>query len=166
MNYKEFCELQKDIYDTAVVKGWWENRNIKDPYIQLQVRLLNASEAFEAFECMRAGQMEVTLRESDGKPEGFPTEIADVVIRLLDSETNPVKNEELFLVLGDPWEPYDNTLDYIRCISNACMNGHNFKALSLCFECANKIGFNLWDVVKQKHEFNKTRPFMHGGKKF
>jgi len=165
MNYKEFCELQKDIYDTAVTKGWWDNRNIEDPYMQLQVRLLNASEVFEAFECMRAGQMEVTYRESDGKPEGFPTEIADVVIRILDSKTNPVRSEIDFSLLGDPWRSYE-MLDYISEIAYACMNGHNFKAISLCAECANRAGFNLWDVVKEKHEFNKTRPFMHGGKKF
>lgn len=33
--------------------------------------------------CVRDGETAVTVRE-DGKPEGFPTELADVVIRCMD----------------------------------------------------------------------------------
>lgn len=41
------------------------------------------SEASEALECYREGHMNTTYRE-DGKPEGFPSELADIVIRVFD----------------------------------------------------------------------------------
>ena len=41
------------------------------------------SEVSEALEDLRVGKMETTFR-ADGKPEGFPSELADVVIRVFD----------------------------------------------------------------------------------
>ena len=42
------------------------------------------SEVSEALECLREGHLRTTYRE-DGKPEGFASELADIVIRVLDT---------------------------------------------------------------------------------
>ena len=60
------------------------------------------------------GATEIYFSDS-GKPEGIPTELADVIIRVL---------------------------DYCGC-----------------------AGINIDAAISQKHEYNKSRPYRHGGKK-
>ena len=74
------------------------------------------SELSECLEEFRSGHQatETYYRESDGKPEGVPAELADVVIR--------------------------------------------------CFDMAYVYGIDLEAAIIEKHEFNKTRPYLHGRK--
>lgn len=74
------------------------------------------SEVTEILEEFRSGHSatERYYRESDGKPEGVPAELADVVIR--------------------------------------------------CFDMADYYGIDLESAILEKHEFNKTRPYLHGKK--
>lgn len=71
------------------------------------------SEVTEILEEFRAGHeaTEKYYRE-DGKPEGVPAELADVVIR--------------------------------------------------CMDMADYYGIDLEEAIREKHEFNKTRPYKHG----
>lgn len=73
-------ELQQELHALAREKGWWESGTGPE---QLAVKLaLVHSELSEALECLRDGQMEVY--QKDGKPEGWPIELADTFIRLFD----------------------------------------------------------------------------------
>jgi NTP pyrophosphatase (non-canonical NTP hydrolase) len=78
----------REIHATAVEKGWWSDSDIAavrggDPrHIAASLCLIH-SEVSEALECVRDGDM-VTTSRFDGKPEGFPSELADVVIRSFD----------------------------------------------------------------------------------
>ena len=74
------------------------------------------SEVSEILEEFRAGHgaTETYYRESDGKPEGVPAELADTVIR--------------------------------------------------CFDMADFYGIDLEAAILEKHEFNKSRPYLHGKK--
>ena len=74
------------------------------------------SEVSECLEEFRDGHGadELYYRESDGKPEGVPIELADIVIR--------------------------------------------------CFDMAYVFGIDLEAAIKEKHAFNKTRPYLHGKK--
>lgn len=102
-------ELQRDIYSTAVEKGWWaQDRQF------LEVCALIHSEISEAVEAWREDQGAIFINEN-GKPEGYIVELADAIIRIMD----------------------------------VC--GH--------------MGIDILDVVKMKHEYNKTRPYRHGGKR-
>ena len=81
MTEKEYSlrELQKEMHETAKLKGWHETeREIPE------LLCLIHSEVSEALECYRNNEMNTTIRYEDGKPEGFNTECADIAIRLMD----------------------------------------------------------------------------------
>lgn len=73
-------ELQKAVHALARDKGWWDDRNLDDPAHIAAALCLVHSEVSEALECVRHGEIVGT----GGRLEGLPTELADVVIRVLD----------------------------------------------------------------------------------
>jgi len=74
------AQWQKVIHQYAKDKGWWDKpRNIGDIFI------LFTSEVSEAYEEYRGGRgLTETYLGEGGKPEGVPTELADVIIRVFD----------------------------------------------------------------------------------
>ena len=74
----KISDLVYESHDRAKRKGFY------DPVPSIEQRLcLIHSEVSEALEAFRDGEM-VTTVDENGKPHGFPSEIADVVIRLAD----------------------------------------------------------------------------------
>lgn len=69
-------ELIHDSYDRSSRKGWWTDA---EPNIPEKLALIH-SEVSEALEAYRVGGMEAYISEK-GKPEGFPVELAGIVIR-------------------------------------------------------------------------------------
>jgi NTP pyrophosphatase (non-canonical NTP hydrolase) len=59
--------------------GWFDSE--RKP---LEDLMLITTEVAEAAEAVRNGEMELTYNEN-GKPEGFQSELADILIRLLDT---------------------------------------------------------------------------------
>lgn len=81
---EELQELFDDCHRVAVEKGWWEGYPlILKPYHVLSKLALVHSEPTEALEHVRNVNMldEATY---DGKPVGFPSELADTVVRVAD----------------------------------------------------------------------------------
>jgi len=109
---KTFRQLQKEIHKNAIEHGWWDNKREFGTLISLCHTEL--SEAFEAFRD-GANPAEVFIDPESGKPEGIGVELADTVIRIMD------------------------TCEF--------------------------YGIDLIALIEQKHEYNKTRPFKHGGKR-
>ncbi len=84
-------EIQRDVHKLAVDRGWWEgvpkHAGIYYPTVsQMMERMaLFHGEVAEASEDIRDGVMAVHLNpEKNNKPEGFPTELADIIIRVMD----------------------------------------------------------------------------------
>lgn|SRR6266498_4798570 len=102
-------EMQELIFKTAVEKGWWEG----EPNIPEKLMLI-VSEASEALEDYRNGKDLTETTYTNGKPEGFPTELSDIVIRVLD--------------------------------------------------LAGYLGIDMASAIAEKHNFNITRSYKHGGK--
>jgi len=104
--------IQEQAYRLAKEKGWWDGDSHNIP----EKLALIHSEISEALQEYRNEPRDIGVHWTGvgGKPEGFPVELADAVIRILD------------------------------------LCGH--------------LGIDLEKYIEMKHEYNKTRPYRHGGK--
>lgn len=75
-------ELAEEIHGINKDKGFWDK-----PRDALAVLMLIVSEAAEACEDIRSGFLinEIQYESISGKPIGVPTEMADIIIRVLDA---------------------------------------------------------------------------------
>lgn len=81
-------EWQRAIVQNNIDKGWRDNYRQRSPrelaeFVAAQLMLI-VSEAAEAVEDVRNNLFAPCTNAQTGKPEGLPSELADIVIRTLD----------------------------------------------------------------------------------
>jgi NTP pyrophosphatase (non-canonical NTP hydrolase) len=101
---RKMNSLQRMVHALAIEKGWWP----ADEPINIGERLLLvSSEITEAFEEYREGKgLTLIYEEPDGKPCGFPIELADAVIRLLDLAEGLGINLEKAVIMKHEYNKY------------------------------------------------------------
>ena len=75
---KTLTEIAAEAYETAKSKGFYDS----PPSVPERLCLIH-SEVSEALEAYRDGDNDLRIAEN-GKPEGVPIELADVIIRVCD----------------------------------------------------------------------------------
>jgi len=77
---KSITEWQQEVHSIARSKGF----DVRERNVAESLCLIH-SEVSEAMECWRDDDMEMRYApDGSGKPEGLPSELADVVIRVMD----------------------------------------------------------------------------------
>ena len=164
----------------AKEKGWWdENRS---PY---ELGNLCYSELSEALEELRDGR-EVTeiyfKPDKPTKPEGFPTELADFVIRLADwaasangkceavvieavySRENEAKNFDAQRIVYELHEATQESVKDMRETHSGWGATTIFFTMGMSFVWAEAHDIDLPAAIEQKMAYNATRPIRHGRK--
>lgn len=127
-------ELAKEVHQNAVEHGWWEENRSFGDIIALII-----SEPIEALEEYRNGFAPTNTYYACKAPESAYDEFGDLPdCKGICSGCNYGKPE------GIPSELAD-------CI---------IRILDYC----GKEGIDIDEAIRIKHEYNKTRPYKHGGK--
>lgn len=117
---------------------------------------------------------ELTCEHRDPKPDGVAVELADCVLRLLDYMAS--KNERIIpfecigvrgdlpKVICDLHGELNEARKCDRRSLSATAEGHMHLCIEIIFGWAAREGIDMESILRSKHEYNKTRPYRHGGK--
>jgi hypothetical protein len=182
---KELNQLAGTVHATAIEKGWYRvddtGRAVVTPQLFKQKCILKICELAEAYEEYRKPEIDLkTIYYKDGKPEGFPVEVADCLIRTLDSmrlcgrelsrlvPCAPEKMEALRAYPGDPTEACLYVMDAILGEVTAGIGYFDFDDV-ISYICHLIYALDIEAEVRAatdiKVAFNMTRPARHGNKK-
>ncbi len=163
-------ELVKDIYDNAVAHGFFDKPQAWNKTIELL-----HTEPAEATEDDRNGIVDSV------KAKGFTAleeEIADTWIRSINLlgkwEADGINTGEFYSVYK---QGVDSNALHIADVHAAITDLYRSKGDSeascnlanlvcVCEIFADAHGLRLKGAIAAKHEYNKSRPFKHGGKKY
>lgn len=80
---KDLEDLAAEAYRISESKGWWDGVSLRySPELAVQLANIHG-EVSEALEAVRDGDLDMRLDPKTRKPEGMVSELADVVIRVL-----------------------------------------------------------------------------------
>lgn len=184
--------MKAEIHENAVAHGWWEeSRSFGEICALIHSELSEALEEYrdgkpDVYIVGEHGITPITPGEWEGeKPEGVAVELADAVIRILDymGEAGIAYMEEandLFRAQPTENSRFGNFLALCHSdVADAFMRSKSLSyydstagvaaALSVCIRrievwCEAK-GLDLAQIMAIKHQYNKGRPYRHGGKR-
>ena len=162
--------LSMELHAAAVEKGFWDVDDAPGKHIAKML-----SELGEVVQADRAGVM-YEIEHLNSKPEGVIAELADFAMMTLD----------LCAHIGDvlPDEPIENWNTNEEMAKEICElpayqlvgalvaelvgmadvidNTTFMNILYVIHEWVHGHGYDLWEIIRQKMEYNKLRPKLHG----
>jgi NTP pyrophosphatase (non-canonical NTP hydrolase) len=189
---KDINTLAAAIHQNAVDHGWWEkDRDFAEIIALIHSELSEALEEFRSgkptlyYSCQALGEPCNTgdCKEWRGnacgwsartdKPEGIAVELADVVIRILDycGRRKIDIGEALALrkagFIAHPLPELVAECHYLLSMAFKHEEPRSLyfaEIIALANNWCAEAGRDLEEVIRIKHEYNKTRPYRHGGK--
>ncbi len=186
------ADLQKEAHAIAKGHGWWDEEYAFGDLIALVHSEL--SEALEAYREDVDTDAHWRWHDDNGKevrrPEGVPFELADVVIRVADMaewlKVDLAQAREEDEDLGEAKQAYlehrlsgnlDSFGEWIAAIHEDVvdagyhqrnrgdnLDAHLVSVIWMVQEMAAHYGIDLDAAIEAKMEYNRTRPYRHGGK--
>lgn len=188
----DMTKFAQEVHAVAVEHGWWEGDENND--IDTEIALVHGewSEALEEYRdgrpmvwhlCMESGtvcDMESCENWEDGKcatddmtskPEGIAVELVDGVIRILDLMA--AKDMDFaqagYICSGKRTLPQLVTILHYATAKSAESESEMASWLISCIEAVREWleerDVDMDEVLRLKHEYNKTRSYRHGGKR-
>jgi hypothetical protein len=171
----DLIELSKTIRADNASKGFDPTEGGVERYL-----LLTVSELCEAQDQLRDGYGINEIYYSGGftdedgvcykgtKPEGFPVELADAIIRILDIQAKlELTIDRLNMDYNFPLENLESellkTINFISSTSYSRTYSLNL-ALTRLLSIADDLGIDIEKVINEKLAYNRTRPAKHGRK--
>lgn len=179
---QDLPSLAKAIHEEAMTKGFWDKkRNLGE------MLMLIVSELSEALEADREPppneESALFYYGENGKPEGVITELADAIIRCLDTLYAQLPLPGTLQDLVE--ERYDfHTSVHVVYELNPYVISNNFgdnllkvcdfvirakrdirwlaDVIVFCDRLSATLGYDVWQIVEEKFKYNKTRKRMHG----
>lgn len=166
----EISALAVKVHETAKAKGFWDKERNRG-----EMLMLVSCELAEALEQHRDGKG--TLYFEDAKPEGIILELADAVIRCLDTlavsyshVVGPLVERSRGMQTGNGgmYKLTDNFGENLLAITAILIRAKiNVAWLADVIVMCERLAYSLeaediWDVIDIKMAYNETRPQMHG----
>ncbi len=177
-------EIAKEVHENSIEKGWWEDERSFAEIIALCHSEL--SEALEEYRNNRPmfyvddfeNETRITDIENFGnkKPEGIATELADCVIRIFDycskagidiDGTLPwLEPQKITCTLPELITECHCKLSYAYSSKNNRREkaGYLITCMLLIFAWCGNNGIDIEEIIRIKHEYNRTRTYKHGNK--
>jgi len=173
-------KLAKQIHETAVEKGWWDQERNKD-----EMHMLEITELAESVEADREGREAKVQEFHDeiGRYSGddytemvfknefeiyikdtVEDELADTVIRCLDYLY--WKDRDYINIPNLEREWSDNFAENILFICKQITNRRPEDAVGYLFDLAEHMDIDIEWHIEQKMKYNDMRSRKHGGKKY
>lgn len=188
-------EFAKEVHAVSVEHGWWEGEENNDVDTKIALIHAEWSEALEEYRagrpmvwhrCREGGEEEPVCVEKacdawmnegcdicvrDNKPDGIAVELVDGVIRILDlMAAKDIDFAQAGYICGGK-----RTLPQLVAVLHyaTAMSGPEdddaASWLSGCIEAVREWledqGVDMDELMRLKHEYNKTRSYRHGGKR-
>ena len=166
-------KLAEEIHAAAAEKGFWSVEDAEEKHIAKM-----HSELSEAVQADRAGIM-YEVEHDGAKPEGVAAELTDFVMMAFDLlaweglKTVERFEEAVEEVLGDEeslCEVREGTLPVLvnemHAIVSRAVNDDELYLLAcaavVVYMWLHARGYDLWQIIRAKMEYNKSRPALHG----
>lgn len=133
----------------------------------------------DIYDCEMSGQ-EASCAYRSAKPEGIAVELADCIIRILDWAGHEEVDVDYYIKTMEENRCHESVIDedfgdFIAVchsiLSNAYAKEDKLEiSMLLCLEIvyimdwAKHEGVDMDAIIREKMEYNKTRPYRHGGK--